>query len=323
MKNFTFYLLALCFLPFTLNAQIQLPDSDFETNWKTQTENGMTIFDFKTEYFITLNRLRLLYNEQGPADITAERSANAQHGNWCIKLVSGIVPVGADVFLPGMVGTMNPGFVAEFLETGDYVTIFTDWEGNETPCALEGWYKYDPKNGDSALMDIAFYNKKQEVFIEKLIIKEKVDTWTHFSIEIPQQYREQYFEDISILFVASAGVNFDDLKACKGQKGSALYIDNINLVYGCPVGIKQNLFSSLKANVYPNPATNTVVNIELNEHFTGTVSIYTLTGSKVIEQQINGNQCQVDITTLSQGNYIYKLMNENTIFAQGKFVVTK
>jgi hypothetical protein len=107
---------------------------------------------------------------------------------------------------------------------------------------------------------------------------------------------------------------------CKGQVGSALWIDNISLNYA--LGVKQNLLSTLKAKAYPNPSTD-VLNLELNEHFAGKVMVYNSLGSLVMEENINGTQSQLNTSTLASGNYIYKLMGANTIFAQGKFVVVK
>ena len=317
------FLFLLC--AFSLNAQPEpIPDGDFETSWENHFDfENKPYWEYKTMYFYTLNSLRGLLNEQGLADLTAYRDKNAQHGEYCIKLVSGDIPVGDEyIFLPGMVGTITQEFVYEFIHEEGNVTITRDW-AFDTPHALEGWYKYNPVGNDSALIDIGFYNYDEEKFVEKKTIYETVNEWTHFLIEIPQKYHDEFFNKIRVLFVSSAGVNFTELQKCKGQKKSTLWIDNITLNYThIPGGIKQNLFSTLTAKAFPNPAAE-VLNIELNEHFTGTVMVYNLQGSLIIEENVNGTQCQLNTSALATGNYIYKLMNENTIFAQGKFVVTK
>jgi len=322
---FSFFLFSFLLSPFSLNAQKQLPDGSFETGWKSETGANGNYLEYETEFFYTLNSLFALDNAQGPADITAHRdNNNPKQGSYSIKLVSGKISVGDDVFLPGMVGTITQEFVDEFLNSGGNVTISRDWAGYTTPQALEGWYRYRPAPGDSALIDIGFYDYNGsslvEVFVEKVIIKQTVNNWTHFRIMIPEQYRNRYFSAIRVLFVASAGVNFEKLDECKGQVGSTLWIDDISLNYN--VGIKQPLFSTLKAKAFPNPATD-VLNVELNEPFTGTVMVYNVTGSLVMEENITGTQCQLSTSALATGNYIYKLMEGNTIFAQGKFVVTK
>ena len=331
MKKTNFYLLALCFIfsVLTLNAQdlkkTQLPSSDFETGWKNGDGANGQYLEFSTDYFYTLNSLYALDNQQGKADITAYRDVNAQQGDFCIKLKSGYIPVGDEiVFLPGMVGTITEEFVDRFLNDGGKVPIYRRWDDCATPHAMKGWYKYNPVGGDSALIAIGFYfNGPNPIFVEQKIIKNPTNNWTEFFIPIPKQYWDEEFVKIQVLFVASAGVNFEKLKECKGEFGSTLWIDNIYLDYDIdPWGIQQNLFSTLSSKAFPNPATD-VLNIELNEDFSGKVMIYNLMGSLIKEEMINGTDFQLNTSSFASGNYIYKLMNGNTIFAQGKFVVTK
>jgi hypothetical protein len=320
------YLFAFSFLlsPFFLNAQFyhQFEDSSFETGWINKIAHGVSYLEYETESFYTLNSL-FATDEKG--DITAHRDGNAQDGPYCIKLVSGKIVVGSEhVFLPGMVGTLNKKFVEEFTSPGSEgsVTITKDWIW-DTPHYLEGWYKYNPVNGDSALIEIGLSSDYSGTHVlESKIIKEPtgIYNWTHFLIPIPAEYHNLEFEFIRVLFVASAAVNFDNLMQCKGQLGSTLWVDNISLGYES--GIKQSLFSTLKAKAFPNPTTD-ILNIELNEPFTGKVMIYNVTGSLVMEENISGTQCQLNTSALATGNYIYKLMEGNTIFAQGKFVVVK
>ena len=325
MKKIIFCFFAFCFLlsAFTLHAQqYPLPDGGFETHWVEKTGTNGTYEDYVTNFFYTLNSLYALENEEHPADKTAfKENMNVQSGSYCIRLQSGEVSVGSStVFLPGMVGTISQGFVDEFLNGGGDVSITRGW-AFDTPHALEGYYKYKPVNNDSALIDIGFFKFDEEFIVEKIIIKETNEwEWRHFIIPIPEQYRNEYFNKIRMLFVASAAVDFEHLDQCKGQKGSTLWIDNISLNY--EFGIKQNLLSTLKAKTYPNPATE-VVSIELNENFTGKIIVYNVSESVVIEENINGVRCQLNISSLSTGNYFYRIINGNTIFAQGKFMVTK
>jgi hypothetical protein len=321
------YFITFCFLlsAFSLNAQTQFEDSSFEI-WKDKTGMNGPYKEYETEYFYTLNSLFALENSQGTDKIlTAFREGNAQHQNWCIRLTSGKVPAGEDVFLPGMVGTITQDFVNEFLNNEGKVTITRDWYGWETPHALEGWYKYTPMYGDSAVIDIGFYDRNGEelieVFVSEMKIKETVANWTKFTIVIPEQYRNRMFNDIRVLFVASAGINFEELQKCKGQLGSTLWIDNISLNYNY-TGIKQNLLSTLKVKTFPNPAAE-VLNLELNEHFTGKVMVYNSLGGLIMEENINGTLTQLNTAALASGNYLYRVMESNTIFAQGKFVVAR
>ena len=334
MKKINFYILALCFMLSVLSLsaqqlkQKQLPNSNFESGWTNESGENGTYLEFQTEYFYTLNSLYALDNAHGPADLTAYRDGNAQQGNFCIKLKSGYIPLGDKiVFLPGMVGTISEEFVDRFINEGGNVPILKDWFDCATPHAMKGWYKYNPVGGDSALIAIGFYiGGGEPVFVAQEIIKNSTNNWTEFTVCIPKQYWNEEFTEIQVLFVASAGVNFKKLDECKGQLGSILWIDNVSLDYTCescdPVGIQQNLLSTLAAKSFPNPATD-VLNIELNENFNGKVVVYNIAGSVVQEEMINGTEIQLNTSSLATGNYIYKLMTGNTIFAQGKFVVTK
>jgi len=317
----------LLFCSSTLMAQPtkkQFPDSSFEgEGWKY---NGK-YWDFETDKFYTLNSLcdqPAVLNPQLTAYKECGTNPPPPHGNCCIRLESVKIGVGdAYVFLPGMVGTITKEFVTEYTTTNK-ASLTVDW-AQLTPHAMEWWYKYDNKGGDSAMIQIGFKEfpgiDEPLIVDERFIIKEHpTSKWTRGTITIPAEYRGEIFSEIQVLFVASAGVKFDDMMKCDGREGAKLWIDNISLIY--ELGIKQNLFSTLKANAFPNPATE-VLNLELNEVFTGVIWVYDLSGKKILETNISGTQAQLNISSLASGNYIYRLMNENTIFAQGKFVVAK
>ena len=326
MKKIIF-LFAFCVFFFALSSKAQvpyqIPNASFEVWNDEYSEACGDYLEFETELFYTLNSLYRENNTGGCSDITAWKDGNAQHGSYCIKLVSGRVPAGTSyVFLPGMVGTLNQEFVSEFLNSGGNVTISKLWD-DYTPCALEGYFKYKPVSGDSALIDIGFYDYDGLVFVEQQIIHDNVDKWTKFSIPIPNKYWDEEFHEIRIIFAASAGVKWEKLDECKGQIGSTLWVDNISLKYNCSSEIiEQNLSSTLKVNAFPNPTTD-ILNLELNNNFEGKVVVFGINGSKILEENITGNKHQLNTSELPAGNYVYRLMKENTFFAQGKFVITK
>jgi len=312
----------LLFCSSTLMAQPtkeQFTDSSFEgEGWI----NKGAYWDFETDKFYTLNSLCDQPGVYNPK-LTAykECGTNPPHGNCCIRLESVEIGVGDGyVFLPGMVGTISKDFVSEYFATNKAL-LTAPW-GNFTPHAMEWYYKYDNKGGDSAMIQIGFTHFPDDPLIidERFIIKDPTSKWVCKTITIPSGHEMDFFDEIQVLFVASAGVKFDDMMNCEGSEGTKLWIDKISLIYD--LGIKQNLFSTLKANAFPNPATE-VLNLELNEYFTGAIWVYDLSGRKIMETNISGIQAQLNISSLASGNYIYRLMNENTIFAQGKFVVAK
>lgn len=311
------FLLTLYLVPCTLVAQ-QMTDSSFET-WENKNGFYGDYFDFITDYFCTLNELHSLQNDAGSGDLTAFRDGNAQNGNWCAKLVTGKYPLGSDILLPGIVGTLQQDFIEYYL-THNTVIVTSDWQGYPVPRALEGYFKYAPVNGDSAVIELGLYEYGDSLHLEQLKIFGNTDVWTPFSVNIPQQFWNSNMNEIRLLFVASADYDFGNLIDCQGQYGSTLWVDNITLRYD--IGISQNMMSTLKVNTFPNPTTD-VVNMNFNEDFNGKIEVFALHGAKVYENVVNGNSVSFSASNLPSGNYMFRLMKENVIHAQGKFVVNK
>lgn len=71
--------------------------------------------------------------------------------------------------------------------------------------------------------------------------------------------------------------------------------------------------------IFPNPAKEKIT-ISTSE-LTGKtiVTMYTINGKKVIEQQINNTDTQVVISSLPRGVYIVRLCNDKTVEA-GKII---
>jgi len=89
------------------------------------------------------------------------------------------------------------------------------------------------------------------------------------------------------------------------------YIDDI-YVYGresSSSGIKENLNSD-KIKIYPNP-TNGVLNIENAEK--SNVFIYNLLGEVILNNSCNTNNETIDLSGLSEGTYIVKVVSEKNI----------
>lgn len=73
--------------------------------------------------------------------------------------------------------------------------------------------------------------------------------------------------------------------------------------------------------VYPNPS---------NGHLTITVSlkdcifeVYDVIGKKVMSQKLNENETKVDISSLNNGTYLYKITQHNNVIKADKLVLNK
>lgn len=79
-----------------------------------------------------------------------------------------------------------------------------------------------------------------------------------------------------------------------------------------------NYIYKSKLNVYPNPSSDDVLNIQLPKGVkNGTVLIMDSSGREVFNQGLKDNK--IDISTLSKGNYIITLKSTDKLFT-GKFV---
>ena len=59
--------------------------------------------------------------------------------------------------------------------------------------------------------------------------------------------------------------------------------------------------------VFPNPADNTL-NVELAKGVNGTLTLFDMNGKAVLSQLVSGSSVQMDISSLSAGNYVLRLV---------------
>jgi hypothetical protein len=59
--------------------------------------------------------------------------------------------------------------------------------------------------------------------------------------------------------------------------------------------------------VYPNP-TNSTLNVEMEQWSNGTFTLYDLSGKLVLSQSVNGNTAQINMSALSAGSYVLRLV---------------
>lgn len=93
------------------------------------------------------------------------------------------------------------------------------------------------------------------------------------------------------------------------------YIDNV-YVYGRELGtysINENGIIENIIKIYPNPA-KTHITIEMQEVENDCLfSIYNNNGQEILQQKINKNKTQFDISSLTRGVYLVKLIYENGV----------
>lgn len=201
-------------------------DGSFEKKWKELTAERGKYWEYQTALFNTLNLLYELPIDPLPCEVTAFRSTDAQDGKYSIKLVT--ANLNGMLLVPGAFGTISPDFVGEFLNDGG-ITVKKEFPYK--PASLTGYYKYSPVEGDSAAIDMELFSNNKVIASKVLKIKNATDEWTAFTI--PFEYTDDNAKPthLKLLFISSAGYNFDDLQTCKGQANSTLYIDNVQFTY--------------------------------------------------------------------------------------------
>ena len=87
-------------------------------------------------------------------------------------------------------------------------------------------------------------------------------------------------------------------------------------------GIEEVRSASAGLRAFPNLA-NTTLHVQLDNQVTnGTLSLVDMNGKIVLSQAINGSSVQINISSLTAGNYILRLV-ENGIASTGVQVVKK
>ncbi|MFZ1799780.1 MAG: T9SS type A sorting domain-containing protein, partial [Chitinophagaceae bacterium] len=113
--------------------------------------------------------------------------------------------------------------------------------------------------------------------------------------------------------------------SCKNNKGGFIIIDESN-------GSQSNTFSSAtfsnekinlsKAEIYPNPANNTItINTEKLEVLNPVLQITTSTGQTIYSLKLNDIKHTLNVASWASGSYSYNIFAKGKIIDSGKFIV--
>ncbi|MDR2979509.1 MAG: T9SS type A sorting domain-containing protein [Bacteroidales bacterium] len=319
MKKMLFFVL-ICLFTGVLSAQ-RLDDGSFENKWLqyTTTRTDIPVYwDYshsETDDIIrTINSLVVIPNAVVRTELTAFRETeDVKDGDYAVRLTT--VTFDNILLVPGVLGTITDDFISDYINAGG---INVQAEFNFAPLALTGYYKYLPVNGDSAVIEVELYNEDIVIGSGKFIQRNRVEEWTEFTVNVHHNVPGSAVTHIRMLFISSAGYNFEDLMSCKGQVGSTLYIDDIKFSYES--SITESILSDVKVKTYPNPATETVT-FEFDQQMKGDFFIYNTLGSEVASYPLAGETLNVNVSTLEAGTYLFRVIDNNNIRKSGKFLV--
>jgi hypothetical protein len=112
-----------------------------------------------------------------------------------------------------------------------------------------------------------------------------------------------------------------------GQNMWLLKMDSFGcLVPNCTgVNIIEPLLSNSNIKIYPNPASdNITINLTGLKNLSGLcLNIYNIQGQLLLQQTLNQNNTEIDISQLEQGVYVAKIKLDDGSVLQEKFVVVK
>ncbi len=296
---FLFAILSMTFYQ-TISAQDTIPNPSFE-NW---INSG--VYD-EPAGWTTGNSI------VGNLIQTIQKSSDASDGSFSLKMTSMYFALGG-VTIPGVATTGSISLDANFNPTFSGGTPF-----NKVPAALTGMYKHSPGAvGDSAAISLTF-TKNDSVNDTFLVVAvgasfyaDTVNTWTPFVVPIMKLLP---MNPDSLLILITSSISSSP------PQGGTLWIDDLGFTW--PAGI-QNPNSQLVLNLFPNPASD-YLNIAVSEFRPGLhLDVYNLLGENLIQSHINGKLQQINISTLNNGLYIYRLMDsDGIILNSGKFQVTQ
>ena len=213
MKQFFITIIFLCLVfVFRTQGQTPVPNGDFE-NWVSY--NGYQ----NPQYWDTPNQSISLALPFGTQVVT--KSTDHESGSYSARLESKQLTL-PSIVVPGVI-TLGILTINIFNQT---YSITGGAPITDKPTHLKGFYKYQPKGGDSCVIGVGFtkWNNgtRDSVGIAAFSTHDTINTWTPFSAWVNYVLDEQP-DTFNILAMSSA--------VSTPTAGSVLFVDNLYLDY--------------------------------------------------------------------------------------------
>lgn len=310
MKKTFLWVAAFCAVSaLQVQAQEQIEDGAFEY-WEEMTittDEGETAYDLASPFWGTLNMLATLPPDQftGPLTVFRDAGRSGQAEDYAPRMESNSMVYGNNetIFLPGVVGAFT---VITENQTAKFGRPFTS-----RPVALKGYMKYAPVNGDSASIFVELYKYvegygQQKIGRVEQIYKSEVSDWTEFNLPIVYQ-SDVAPDSVTVLFVSSAGYDFDNLFNCKGQSGSTLWVDDVEFVY--EEQATETINPMQAASVYPNPSSNGVFSVQVPAACRA--DVISLSGQRMMSRSFaHAGEYTLDLSSYVPGMYMLRLQGD-------------
>lgn len=288
MRHTKFNLLRFLLIVFSAPVFAQIPNSGFE-NWTTKGSGQQSFED--PNGFYTINSMYVQFGFSPAITKTQGRTGNAMtiqsiddNGN----IMTGLVFSGNDMDV--IKGTRFP--------VDKKYTHF------------EGYYKYQPENGDTCSIGIFLFKGDSIIGVAQFTTSSTVNNFTKFTIAI--DYLKNEVPDGAKMMISSSS-----LEQALGE--STLTIDDLDLIEQSTTGISSVAKSNSEILVYPNPANgNSTLNYTINSNENISAELLDISGRSIAilqnTEEKNAGTYSVNIPSesLKAGIYLVKLSGNNT-----------
>jgi hypothetical protein len=237
-------------------------------------------------------------------------TTDAHSGNYAVRLESISNPF-ADIS-----GVLCTGPILDDQKQPDFDHMKIGFSGK--PTKFEFYYKADPEPGDSAVISMVLTHwntalqQADTVATASMFFPDSTAAYMHASIQF--EYNSPLPPDSMFVIASSSADGFNPMV------GSSLTLDDILLVYG-PTGISETA-PRPEAVLYPNPAQD-LLNIRMQQQFSGNVSVYDLLGNKVYNETVAGKDISINTISMNNGLYFVVLQTEEGATQTYKVAVKK
>ncbi len=299
MNKRVLFTATLIFLTLSLITKAQIPNYSFE-EWESHgSYSNPTHWDTPNEELSIMGLS------------TVKESQDSYDGEMSIQLLSG-----------SLLGYVIPGVATLGEITLDFANreakVYGGVPYDKRPTKLKGYYKYQPQPADTAAIIVAFFQYDSITGIRDTLgggifqATEAINQWTEFSAEI-QWFSDKTPDTTNIILLSTAS-------RTTTAGGSSLFIDH--LTFDFSNNIEEENRGETQARIYPIPAKEKL-HIDLpismvakRVHF----ELYNATGTKVLTSSLQEIHQQINLTSLPEGIYFYRILDHTTTLQRGKLI---
>jgi hypothetical protein len=203
--------------------------------------------------------------------------------------------------VPGVLTTGQINIANESVYSGEPM--------HSRPSGVIGWYLYLPAASDTAGVSVTLISGDSIVGTGSLNWKDSASTWTQFYC--PITYSSGTIPD-------TAQITFNSSIA-HGTKYTKLWIDDISYDY-FGAGIKEAEIKTI--SVFPNPANNQFSIDNSNVH-ANVLNLFSADGTQVKSYSLNSGINNLDVTGVSAGVYVVRIIDNGGMPYTNSLVIVK